>query len=98
MSSTSGVAPNCDNAGAVFIGPFSPEPVGDDVAGPSHVLPTGGTARFRSGLSVLDFIKRVSLISYKREDLAKVRNVIRAIGEAEGLTAHVRAVDMRFEK
>lgn len=86
------------NAGAVFVGPFSPEAVGDYVAGPSHVLPTGGTARFKSGLSVLDFIKRVSLISYTREDLARVRDAIRAIGNAEGLTAHVRAVEKRFEE
>jgi len=69
-----------------------------DLLGPSHVLPTGGTARFKSGLSVLDFIKRVSLISYTREDLARVRNAIRAIGDAEGLTAHVRAVEKRFEE
>ena len=86
------------NAGAVFVGPFSPEAVGDYVAGPSHVLPTGGTARFASGLSVLDFIKRISLISYTYEDLARVRDAIRAIGEAEGLTAHVRAVEKRFEE
>ena len=86
------------NAGAIFIGPFSPEAVGDYVAGPSHVLPTGGTARFASGLSVLDFIKRISLISYSREDLERVREAVRVIGSAEGLDAHVRSVEKRFEE
>ncbi|MBM4045429.1 MAG: histidinol dehydrogenase [Planctomycetes bacterium] len=86
------------NAGAIFVGPFSPVAVGDYVAGPSHVLPTGGTARFFSGLSVNDFLKRTTVISYSRTALKSAAPSIRAIAAAEGLTAHVRSVDIRLSR
>jgi histidinol dehydrogenase len=85
------------NAGAIFLGPWTPESVGDYVAGPNHVLPTGGTARFSSPLSVDDFVKRSSVISYSREALeADAPNVI-AIATVEGLDAHADAVALRLE-
>jgi histidinol dehydrogenase len=85
------------NAGAIFLGPWTPESVGDYVAGPNHVLPTGGTARFSSPLSVEDFVKRSSVLSYSREALkCDAPNVI-AIAAAEGLDAHADAVALRLE-
>jgi len=85
------------NAGAIFLGPWTPESVGDYVAGPNHVLPTGGTARFSSPLSVEDFVKRSSVVSYSREALeCDAANVI-AIAAAEGLDAHADAVALRLE-
>ncbi len=84
------------NAGAIFIGEFSPVAVGDYIAGPSHVLPTGGTARFFSGLSVNDFIKRTSIISYNKKALKDASNEIIAIAESEGLNAHARSVNIRI--
>jgi len=85
------------NAGAIFLGPWTPESVGDYVAGPNHVLPTGGTARFSGPLSVEDFVKRSSVLSYSREALeADAANVI-AIAVAEGLDAHADAVALRLE-
>ncbi|MDR0350327.1 MAG: histidinol dehydrogenase [Coriobacteriales bacterium] len=86
-----------ENAGAVFLGPWTPESVGDYVAGPSHTLPTGGTARFSSPLSVEDFIKRTSVVSYSYAALQKEAASIRTIAETEGLWAHGKAVDVRFE-
>jgi histidinol dehydrogenase len=85
------------NAGAIFLGPWTPESVGDYVAGPNHVLPTGGTARFCGPLSVEDFVKRSSVLSYSREALeADAANVI-VIAMAEGLDAHADAVALRIE-
>jgi histidinol dehydrogenase len=85
------------NAGAIFLGPWTPESVGDYVAGPNHVLPTGGTARFSGPLSVEDFVKRSSVLSYSREALvADAANII-AIAMAEGLDAHADAVALRLE-
>ncbi|MGR3310203.1 MAG: histidinol dehydrogenase [Candidatus Brocadiales bacterium] len=84
------------NAGAIFIGEFSPVAVGDYIAGPSHVLPTGGTARFFSGLSVNDFLKRTSVISYNKKALKDASNEIIAIAESEGLDAHARSVNIRI--
>ncbi len=85
------------NAGAVFLGHFTPEPVGDYVAGPNHVLPTAGTARFSSALSVEHFTKKTSLIHYSRSALAdEARDVIR-LAETEGLGAHANAVRIRLE-
>jgi histidinol dehydrogenase len=85
------------NAGAVFLGHFTPEPVGDYVAGPNHVLPTAGTARFSSALSVEHFTKKTSLIHYSRAALAdEARDVIR-LAETEGLGAHANAVRIRLE-
>jgi histidinol dehydrogenase len=87
-----------DNAGAVFLGPFSPEPVGDYFAGPNHVLPTDGTSRFASPLGVYDFVKRQSVISYTRERLLKTGARIAAFARAEELHAHARAIEVRLER
>lgn len=84
------------NAGSVFLGKYSPEPLGDYYAGPNHILPTGGTARFFSPLSVDSFIKKMSFIRYSKEALKKAKDDIVTIGEAEGLTAHANAVKIRF--
>jgi len=89
--------PEIKNAGAVFIGPFSPVPVGDYAAGPSHVLPTGGTARFSSGLSVYDFLKHMSVISLTKEGLRSCAQAVADIAAAEGYDAHSRAVRIRLE-
>jgi histidinol dehydrogenase len=83
------------NAGAIFLGNYTPEPLGDYVAGPSHVLPTGGTARFFSGLSVHDFMKRSSVISYEKSALAAQAGAVEMIAKAEGLDGHARSVMIR---
>lgn len=85
-----------DNAGSVFLGRYSPEPLGDYYAGPNHVLPTSGTARFFSPLSVDSFIKKSSFICYNRGALAAAKDDIVAIAEAEGLDAHANAIKVRF--
>lgn len=85
------------NAGAIFLGEYSPEPVGDYFAGPNHTLPTSSTSRFSSPLSVDDFIKKTSLIYYSKEALAKSKDSIIRIAEEEGLTAHANSVKVRFE-
>lgn len=87
-----------DNAGSVFVGNYSPEPLGDYYAGPNHVLPTSGTARFFSPLSVDDFVKRMSFISYTESALAAACDDIVTIAEREGLYAHANAVKARFSK
>ncbi|HIW48550.1 MAG TPA: histidinol dehydrogenase [Firmicutes bacterium] len=87
--------PKVKNAGAVFLGHFSPEPLGDYMAGPNHVLPTGGTARFFSPLSVDDFVKKSSIISFSKEALLPLSDSIIAFANAEGLTAHANAVRIR---
>ena len=84
------------NAGAVFLGPYSPTAVGDYVAGPSHVLPTYGTARFFSGLSVPDFMKSTHIISYSKKALEKVREPLEKIAGIEGLSKHLDSVKARF--
>ncbi|MFW6006770.1 MAG: histidinol dehydrogenase [Bacillota bacterium] len=84
------------NAGAVFIGEYSSEPLGDYMAGPNHVLPTGGTARFSSPLNTDDFIKKTSIIYYQKEGLQEVEEDIRKIAELESLEAHANAVKIRF--
>ncbi|TDB39965.1 MAG: histidinol dehydrogenase [Actinobacteria bacterium] len=84
------------NAGAIFLGPWTPESVGDYVAGPNHVLPTGGTARFSSPLSVDDFIKKSSVLSYSLEGLEMDGPTVMTIAQAEGLEAHARAVGLRL--
>lgn len=84
------------NAGAVFLGPYSPASVGDYVAGPSHVLPTGGTARFFSGLSVFDFIKTSHIISYSKKALEKTKEPLEKIAQIEGLSRHLDSVKIRF--
>lgn len=85
------------NAGAIFIGEYSSEPLGDYFAGPSHVLPTNGTAKFFSPLSVDDFIKKSSIISYSREALEPVYKDIVQFAECEKLTAHANSIRVRFE-
>lgn len=85
------------NAGAIFVGEYSSEPLGDYFAGPNHVLPTNGTAKFFSPLSVDDFIKKSSIISYTREALEKVHLDIEAFAKAEQLTAHANSIKVRFE-
>ncbi len=85
------------NAGAIFLGEYSSEPLGDYYAGPDHILPTNGTARFFSPLSVDDFIKRSSIISYSREALKPVYKKVITFAEAEGLTAHANSIAVRFE-
>ena len=84
------------NAGAIFIGEYSSEPLGDYFAGPNHVLPTNGTARFFSPLSVDDFMKKSSIIAYSRDALEAVHEEIEQFAEAEGLTAHANSVRVRF--
>jgi histidinol dehydrogenase len=86
------------NAGAIFIGEYSSEPLGDYFAGPNHVLPTNGTAKFFSPLSVDDFIKKSSIIYYSREALEAVHTDIETFAKAEQLTAHANSIAVRFEK
>ncbi len=86
------------NAGAIFLGEYSSEPLGDYFAGPNHVLPTNGTAKFFSPLSVDDFIKKSSIISFSKEALEPMQEDIRKFANAEGLTAHANSVKVRFEK
>lgn len=87
-----------ENAGAIFLGPYSPEPVGDYFAGPNHVLPTNGTARFSSALSVDDFVKKLSVIQYSKQALLTDGEKIMTLARREGLEAHARAVEIRLAK
>ena len=89
------VAGGIRHAGAIFLGDDTPEPVGDYLAGPSHVLPTSGTARYASPLGVYDFVKRTSVIRYTRARLAEDADAIIALAEAEGLYGHAEAVRIR---
>lgn len=86
------------NAGAVFVGGWTPESAGDFVAGPSHVLPTGGTAAYFSGLTVDSFRKRTSVVAFTRSDLLETLPLIEAMGRVEGLDGHARAATIRFDK
>ena len=86
------------NAGAIFIGEYSSEPLGDYFAGPNHVLPTNGTAKFFSPLSVDDFIKKSSIISYSRQALEPISKDIQKFAKAEGLTAHANSIRVRFDE
>lgn len=86
------------NAGAMFLGRYSSEPLGDYFAGPNHILPTNGTARFFSPLSVDDFVKKSSIVSYSEEALRAVHRDIETFAKAEGLTAHANSIAVRFEK
>ena len=86
------------NAGAILIGPYSPEAVGDYIAGPNHVLPTGNAARYASPLSVDDFLKKTSLISYTKAALAEVTPAVVKLAEVEGLEGHAAAMKIRFEE
>lgn len=85
------------NAGAIFLGSYSSEPLGDYFAGPNHILPTNGTAKFFSPLTVDDFTKKSSIISYSKENLMAVHNQIESFAKAESLTAHANSIAVRFE-
>jgi len=89
------VLPMIKNAGAIFLGEWTPEALGDYSAGPNHTLPTGGTARFSSPLGVYDFVKRSSLLSFKKEGFAKLASAVKIIAEAEGLEAHKNTIKIR---
>jgi histidinol dehydrogenase len=89
--------PKVKNAGSIFLGSYSPEPLGDYIAGPNHVLPTNGTARFFSPLSVDTFIKKSSFLSCDKSSLIKLKDKITKLAESEGLTAHAKAIRIRFE-
>ncbi|MDM5461602.1 histidinol dehydrogenase [Bacillus cereus] len=86
------------HAGSIFLGPYAPEPLGDYLAGPNHVLPTSGTARFFSPLSVDDFVKKSSFVSYTEEALRSVQHHIVELANKEGLHAHARAIQIRFKE
>lgn len=89
--------PSIKNAGAVFLGAWSPEPLGDYLAGPDHVLPTSGTARFFSPLSVDSFLKTMSIIQYDQASLAPIKDQIITLAQSEKLTAHANSIQVRFE-
>ena len=89
--------PRVKNAGAVFLGAYTPEPLGDYLAGPDHVLPTSGTARFFSPLSVDSFLKSISVLEFDREALEPISREIIALAQAEKLTAHANSIQVRFE-
>jgi histidinol dehydrogenase len=90
--------PLIKNAGAIFLGQWTPEPLGDYAAGPNHTLPTGGTARFFSPLGVYDFMKRSSLLSFSRDGFRKLAKTVITLSETEGLNAHGHSVRVRYEK
>jgi histidinol dehydrogenase len=90
------VCERIDNAGAIFLGPYTPVAVGDYAAGPSHVLPTGGSARWASGLSANDFLRRSSVMSFTRDGLMRMADDVRLLAQREGLTAHAASVDVRL--
>ena len=92
------VSEKIDNAGAVFLGSWSPEPLGDYFAGPNHTLPTSGTARFFSPLNTGDFYKKMSIINYNEESLREVYKDVAAFADSEGLTCHAASIRARFEK
>ena len=87
-----------ENAGAIFLGEYSSEPLGDYYAGPNHILPTNGTAKFFSPLNLDDFMKKTSLSSYSREALEKAHRDIELFAKQEGLTAHANSIRVRFEE
>jgi histidinol dehydrogenase len=90
------IAALIDNAGAIFLGPYSPVALGDYAAGPSHVLPTGGTARFASGLSANDFMRRSSVIQYSKAGLEQLAPDVQLLAGKEGLTAHSASIAIRL--
>ncbi|HSP62641.1 MAG TPA: histidinol dehydrogenase [Pyrinomonadaceae bacterium] len=91
------IAAQIKSAGAIFFGASTPEALGDYFAGPNHVLPTGGTARFSSALGVYDFLKRTSMLRYSFAEFSRAGEKIAALAEAEGLTAHARSVEIRLK-
>lgn len=90
--------PLIENAGAIFLGQWTPEPLGDYAAGPNHTLPTSGTARFFSPLGVYDFMKRSSLLSFSRDGFEKLAKTVQTLAEIEGLSAHGNTIRVRYEK
>ncbi|MFN3395529.1 MAG: histidinol dehydrogenase [Thermodesulfovibrionales bacterium] len=90
--------PMIKNAGAIFLGKWTPEPLGDYVAGPNHTLPTGGTARFFSPLGVYDFVKRMSLLKFSKEGFKELASTVMDIAQIEGLTAHGNTIKIRMGK
>jgi histidinol dehydrogenase len=98
VANASRIAERIERAGAIFIGESTPEAAGDYVAGPSHVLPTGGAARFSAPLGVYDFVARSSLIAYERAALERQASAITTFARAEGLEAHARAVEVRLDR
>ncbi len=92
------VCNDISNAGAIFIGPYTPEPIGDYMAGPNHTLPTSGSARFSSALSARDFIKTTAITTYKKPALKEEAQAIINIAESEGLSAHANAIRLRLEE
>ena len=85
------------HAGAIFLGRYTPEAIGDYVAGPNHVLPTNKTARFSSGLSVFDFLKRTTIVDCNRDSLRKIASPAISLAKAEGLDAHARSIAIRMK-
>ena len=83
------------SAGSIFLGPYSPQSLGDYAAGPNHVLPTGGVARFRGGLSVVDYLKIITVQEVSREALVRIAPIVTTLAEAEGLSAHAESVRVR---
>ncbi|MNO68550.1 Histidinol dehydrogenase [compost metagenome] len=92
-----GLLGSIENAGAIFLGPYSSEPVGDYFAGPNHIIPTNGTARFSSPVDVDDFIKKSSLIYYSKEALLQDGETIIELARREGLEGHARAIEIRLQ-
>ena len=86
------------NAGAIFVGPYTPEAVGDYIAGPNHVLPTNGTAKFSSGLGVIDFYKRTTIVNFNKNSLNELGKHVITLAEAESLEAHARSISIRIDK
>ncbi|MGH9844593.1 MAG: histidinol dehydrogenase [Blastocatellia bacterium] len=95
-SDSEATAAKINHAGAIFIGPWSPEPVGDYFAGTNHVLPTGGTARFSSALGVYDFLKRTSIVRYTETELRCTAELIDRLARSEGFDAHARSATIRI--
>jgi histidinol dehydrogenase len=95
VAAPEGILARVRHAGAAFLGPSTPEAVGDYLAGPSHVLPTGGAVRFGSPLGVYDFVMRTSIIRYTPEALERQAGAVCALARLEGLEAHARAVEAR---
>ena len=87
-----------NNAGAIFLGKYTPEAIGDYIAGPNHVLPTGRTSRFSSGLNVLDYMKRTSLVKCDKRSLSKIGPEAVIIAREEGLDAHAKSIIVRINK
>ena len=83
------------SAGSIFLGPYSPQSLGDYAAGPNHVLPTGGVARSRGGLSVVDYLKIITVQEVSREALVRIAPIVTTLAEAEGLSAHAESVRVR---